>query len=305
MSGSVEFEHFIGLNAIPTGAIFHPNGQKYIFSNGASVVIGDLIDPHIQSFLNHHDDYINCLALSASGKYIASGQKGDHSDIVIWDFESHEIVHQFEEHDHMIQSMSFSHDEKILASVGNEADGKLMFWDLSNGCIIASASNLPAGTQCLQFGGFVRDIKRRDTDSYLLCSAGNDGMQLWGLDPYSGDLSSFKLTGEVRATINRQVTAVSFSADREYLYGATTSGDYIIASLKARKILQAVQATRNSVNSILACDDGVVTGCGDGTIKLFAIDGSFKLQVSLDGAVLGLSYSADCSEVRILTYLFT
>jgi hypothetical protein len=36
----------------------------------------------------------------------------------------------------------------------------------------------------------------------------------------------------VRATIARTVTAVAFSEDRELLYGATTSGDFVIAILK-------------------------------------------------------------------------
>ena len=76
MSASVEFDRFIGLNVLPSGALFHPDGQKYVFSSGGNIVIGDLIDSNQQVFLREHDDFITCLAVSSSGKYLASGQTG-------------------------------------------------------------------------------------------------------------------------------------------------------------------------------------------------------------------------------------
>jgi len=51
MSASLEFERFIGSNPISNGAVYHPDGTRYVFSAGGNVVIGDLIDPSAQSFL--------------------------------------------------------------------------------------------------------------------------------------------------------------------------------------------------------------------------------------------------------------
>ena len=267
MAESVEFEHFIGINTIPSSTHFHPNGQKYIFSSGASLVIGDLIDPHAQEFLRRHDDAITCTALSRSGQLIASGQKGENADVFIWDYATQKVMHRFEEHDFGIQSIAFSEDEKLFASIGNEEDGKLIVWDLSNGCILAS-SKIALGTVTVRFAGFVKDIKRRNTSHYLLCTAGLDGVVLWDLDPYSGDFLPLKLVGEARATITRHVTDVAFSDDREYLYGATTSGDFIVGNVRSNKIVQAIQATKMQLNAILYHENGVVIGCGDASIKL-------------------------------------
>lgn len=300
MTEAVEFEHFIGLNTIPKSAIFHPNGQKYIFSSGANLVIGDLIDPHIQHFLSNHDDIITALALSPSGDIIASGQSGDHSDIYVWDYHTHKALYKFEEHDYSIQDIAFSDDGKILATIGNADDGKLIIWDLSNGCIIASANNIPVGTLCVTFGGFVKDIKRRDTSHYLIATAGSDGVMLWDLDPYSGDMLPMKLTGEARATITRCITDLSFSNDKEYLYGATTSGDYIIASIKANKILHAQQATKMKINAILYYSGGIVLGCGDCSVKVYTLNGDFMGQLLLDGPVISLSQSPDKLEVSFI-----
>jgi WD40 repeat protein len=69
----------------------------------AFAVINDLTDAHNQVFLRGHDDDISCLAVSASGRFIASGQTGDNSDVIVWDFEQHAVVWRLQEHFHGVQ----------------------------------------------------------------------------------------------------------------------------------------------------------------------------------------------------------
>jgi WD40 repeat protein len=294
---SLEFDHFIGLNTIHQGALFHPDGAKYIFSSGANVVIGDLIDPHLQHFLRGHDDCVTCLALSPSGQYIASGQRGENSDVIVWDYANRSLLYRFEEHDGLIQTLGFSEDNKILATIGSQ-DNQMILWDLSNGCIIVSTAKLPPGTTTLAFNGFVRDIKRRDTSHYQLITAGADGVMIWDVDPFQGELLCAKMLGDTRGTITRHVTALAFSEDREYLFGATTSGDFMIGSFKNSRILKAVPATRMALQSIMTHRDRIIIGCGDKTIKVYNINGDFLQETRLDGAVVGLSMSSDKLEVR-------
>lgn len=59
---------------------------------GASIIVGDLTDPHNQFFLRGHDDQITCIAISNNGALIASGQKGENSDILLWDYESKKAI---------------------------------------------------------------------------------------------------------------------------------------------------------------------------------------------------------------------
>jgi WD40 repeat protein len=301
MSESIEFEHFIGCNAIPGGIAFHPNGKNYVIAAGGSVLIGDLTNPQCQDFLRKHDNQVTCIALSPNGNYIASGQKGENSNIYIWDFITSKILHSFEEHDHMVQCIAFSDDEKVLVSVGSSDDRKLIVWDLSNGCIIASSGKVPIGTTCVAHGGFIRDIKRRDTDHYQICTGGKDGIVVWDLDPYSGEIESHPVSGDSRATVSRSITAVIFSDDKELIFAATTSGDYAIASVKHLRILQVVQATKMGLLSLMTNNQGVIVGCGDSTIKFFDNSGMFSREVKLDGAVVGLSFSPDRREVLALT----
>ena len=304
-SASLDFEHFVGINAIPSGAKFHPNGNTYVYAAGGNIILGDLTDAHKQDFLRAHDDYVTCLAVSKSGQLIASGQRGKDSNAFVWDYEGKCVLYKIEEHDGLVQDMAFSHDERVLATIGGNEDHKLLCWDMSTGAVIGSSNKLPTGTMCLAWGGFIRDVKRRDTEHYLLCTAGSDGLLMWDLDPYSGELTPFRLAGDAKATLTRTVTAVSFSEDREFVYGATASGDFIVASMRYQRVIQTVQATKLGLNSIETIPGGILIGCGDSTIKQF--NSSFELsgQLKCDGIVLGMSVSEDKLEVLATTSVGT
>lgn len=304
---SIEFEHFIGINSVPNGAYFHPNGKNYVYAAGGNVIISDLNDSHLQHFLRKHDDTITCITVSDSGKYIASGQQGFNSNVYVWNFEERVCIYSLEEHDHKIVSVNFSHDDRLLATVGDDEDGKMLIWDMSNGYIVCSAPRLPRHTSLVMFCGFVRDVKRRDTSHYLLCTAGLEGPLLWDLDPISGELLALKLLGDSRNTIFRQVSALAVSRDRESVFAATTSGDFAVINVRAQRIVSSVLATKLGCMSIVVSTNFIVVGCGDGTIKCFgqylsATDGQLITQTQIDGSpVVSLGLSHDHREVIGLT----
>lgn len=300
-SSQIELDHFFGLNAIPNSVLFHPNGQNYIFPSGGNLVLGDLSDVHYQEILSGHTDSVTCVAISNNGSMIASGQKGENPDVNVWNFTSHEIIFKLEEHDGKLQAIAFSHDDKILGTLGSNEDGKLMIWDMSNGYIIASAKP-PLGSECIAFGGFVKDIKRRNTQNYLLCTGGKDGLMIWHLDPFKGDFDPVKLGGEGRLSTSRHIMSLQFSSDYELIYGATTSGEYVIASVRSSRVVQTIQATRMAVSSIaIGLDAGVVIGCGDTSLKFFDRDAVFNGEIRLDSPVISLSSSKDLREILAAT----
>ena len=47
------------------------------------------------------------------------GQKGDNSDVVIWDYNQKKAIYRLSEHDHAVSHLAFSHDDKLLISVGS------------------------------------------------------------------------------------------------------------------------------------------------------------------------------------------
>lgn len=58
-----------------TRAFFqHPDGKHVVYPVGSTIVVKDQSGAKPQVFLNGHTNVITSLALSPSGKYIASGQ---------------------------------------------------------------------------------------------------------------------------------------------------------------------------------------------------------------------------------------
>ena len=135
----VELDHAIGFSGQVDNSVFlHPNSTDYIMIAGCSIVTGSLSDPHNQHFLTAHDDLITCVAVSNYGGLIASGQKGDNSDVVIWDYAQKKAVYRLSEHDYAVAALAFSHDDALLISAGSQLDGKLFIWNTANGTIISS-----------------------------------------------------------------------------------------------------------------------------------------------------------------------
>ena len=102
-SAPIELEHAIGFSASCGKLCYHPNGKKFICAAGASLVVCDFADAHDQVFLRGHDRPVTCLALSNSGRFVASGQHGDNSDAIVWDYEGAKLLYRLSEHDHGIQ----------------------------------------------------------------------------------------------------------------------------------------------------------------------------------------------------------
>ena len=219
---TAELDHFIGLNS-NIDIVLHPNREQYLYSSGSNIILTNLLKSNENRLITIHDDFVTALALSNDGTIVASGQKGLNSNVIIWDLSTESIIYTFEEHDNSIQNLLFTHDDRVLVSIGGTDDNKLFFLDMSNGYIIAS-SRVPTGTVCVATGGYVKDIKRRNTDKYLFATAGSNGIVLWVLDPFEGQVEAVPIQGDPRATISRHITSLSFSDDGEYLFAGTTSG---------------------------------------------------------------------------------
>lgn len=294
---AVELEHAIGYSSVCSTICWHPNGTKYLYAAGASIVVSDFVDPHDQAFLRGHDDNITCLALSNSGRYVASGQYGDNADAIVWDYEAKKLLYRMSDHDHGVACLAFSDDERLLATVGLVDDNKILIWDLSNGYIVTVANCNPSPCTSVAWGGMVKDIKRRDTSNYQLCTAGNQRMVLWSLDPRQGEISGERVVTEGRGSMVRDFTSVAFSDDKETIYAATTSGDFVIARVKTKSIVVNVPACRLGMHSLICWPEGLLVGGGDGSVTSFDTNMHDTCSVLLDGAVTSLSFSPDKVEV--------
>ena len=84
-------------------------------------------DPKLrQKLLSGHRGAVSCLAVSKSGKYLASGEKthmGFQADVFLWNFECGSIMHRLAAlHKVKVEAMAFSPNDKYLVSLGGQDD---------------------------------------------------------------------------------------------------------------------------------------------------------------------------------------
>jgi hypothetical protein len=72
-------------------------------------------------------------------------------------------------------------------------DKKIFIWDTSNGYIVAKQVMQPDPMTCMRWGGFVKDIKGRNTELYQFATAGNKSLVLWQLDTKKGRFMIFRV----------------------------------------------------------------------------------------------------------------
>lgn len=199
------------------------------------------------------------------------------------------------EHDYCVITVQFSDDEKLLFSCGNSMDKKLFIWDTSNGYIVGSYPLLPDPIICMKWGGFVKDIKGRDTNRYQFATAGNKQLFIWKFDAKTGSFEHEYLnTG---STI-REYICLEFSKNKEdFLYAGTTSGDFCIFQMKNKLLASINIVAALGVTAIKAVSRTLLlAGCGNGTIALYKLEGGTASQlkkISLNGKITSFSHSED------------
>jgi len=150
---------------------------------------------------------------------------------------------------------------------------------------------IPDPIICAKWGGFVKDIKGRDTAKYQFATAGNKQICIWKLDAKTGTLEHETInTG---STI-REYISMDFSKNKEdYLFVGTTSGDFLIFQMKTLILSAIVNVCAQGVTSInTLTKDLLVVGGGNGTIAFYKVDGNQCTNIgkqTVTGAVNSLS----------------
>jgi WD40 repeat protein len=291
----LELFHGIGYNgSIINSLLLHPNMIEYIYLAGGVIVIAEMNDPNKQHFLRGHDNEVTTISLSNNGKLLASGQKGENSDILIWDYQGRRVIFTLSEHDYAVTILKFSHDDKLLYSNGNTVDKKIFVWDVSSGNIVSSCSLFPSPTVYMTWGGMVKDHRNLPTDNYLFANCGENLLCIWKLDPLKGLMEK-----EIVQTGNflREYTCILFSKDEKYLFAGTASGDIISFIVKNKSMVFSQIICAGGITAIAAIDNNqIIVGGGDGSLVLLYIEGYHceeLARVKVYGSIFSLSTSAD------------
>jgi len=249
---------------VPHGLHIHPGNEHLIYPLGSTVVIKNLKTKK-QVFLRGHTDRITCLAVSKSGKYIATGQQSHmKAPMYIWDFEAaisgvgDNVYHKLKPtHQKRVQSLAFSAEDTYLASVGGEDDGKLVIWSVKRGKTLHGVNAAKETTLTLAY---------YNEDECMLVTAGFYNIRCWNFDPDTYDLTHTEMkTGNLR----RVFKSLAISEDDSSCYAGTTTGDLLRFSLTSNPPLFKTHANELfscGICAICVMEPYLLLGNGDGTI---------------------------------------
>jgi len=288
MESELELSAVIGFKGtVPQGLILHPDNEHLIFPLGCTVVVRNLMQK-TQSFLQGHDNQVNCITVSPSGALLASGQKtfmGFPADVIVWDFVERCEIHRLSLHKVAVTDLSFSFDELYLATLGGQDDNSLVVWELAGGQAICGTPAATDTAHCVQW------FRSNNT---MLVTGGNYHVRVWQFDLPNKKLRATQAnTGQIK----RVTTNVLLSADDQFVYCGTQTGDFLEVSLDRALFKRSTPKTPFSQGiscSALLPDGDMLIGTGDGTIARLTF-GTLRLksQCQVLGGVTSITLTTD------------
>ncbi|KAM4691350.1 cilia- and flagella-associated protein 52 [Rhinophrynus dorsalis] len=262
----LELESIIGFNGnVLSGLISHPDREHLIYPLGCTVIIESLVK-HKQHFLQGHTNNVSCVAVSKSGKYLASGQvtyMGFKADIFLWDYAKREAYAKLTLHKVKVEALAFSPNERYLVSLGGQDDGSVVLWNIATREAICGS---PASS--LSTGHALTVVFSNNSDSIFM-TGGNGTVRVWELD-----LPNRKMrpTECQMGQIKRVVTCLAVAEDDSWFYCGTSTGDILKMNTKT-KLLNSCGPQKGrfslGVSALTVLKTGeFLIGSGDGRLSL-------------------------------------
>ena len=221
----------------------------YIIFEGYTVTCQNSIEVALQA---GHSSYINCLAVSQNGQFVASGSND--RTVKIWDLSTGKLLKTLQGHNFEINNVKFDPSSKYLMS-HNFAETKV--WDILNGTELTTV-----------FQDSVFDISSVafSPDGNLMAVGTFQGwIKIW-------NIQSKKLLHSANCHYGN-VIALSFDSSSTSLYTFARNGFAVILSLSPFKEIDRRQLKISNAECQMAVYDPSCTflavGYSDGKIGLF------------------------------------
>ncbi|GIL58625.1 hypothetical protein Vafri_13638 [Volvox africanus] len=291
--------HMKGLNGLLTGSVQAIPNSRGPFTIaqicGAAVILGSENNLASQQILRGHDNPITAFAMSNGGAFLATGQGGPHSDVLIWDLATMTSKARFPEHDLEVAALSFSHDDRLLLTASCLKGAKVVILDTVTGKVV-SRHQLEPGKRVTASAWAHAAAGGR---TYTFATAAAEEVTMWTLDPFTGQLAGRAV---VIGSVRREYTCLLFSQDSNWLYGGTTSSDVVTINVQRLSVQMSHPVCSSGVGALLTAPDGsgvtIVAG-RDGSLSTFnAAGGSWRELrpfATVPGAVSSLTLSSDKS----------
>jgi len=283
----LELVSIIGFDGnAPKGLRAHPDGVHIVYPFGIKLAVQNM-ETKAQSFMEGHNNVISCVAISDSGKYIASGQinhMGFKAPVIVWSFETKKPVFQHDSHKVRVESVLFSSCETFIISLGGRDDANVCVFNFHTKEAICGtfSSNRNAG-DAVTLGAM-------NLRGPCFITGGVSTLKVWTLNPKARSVRGVDVAmGKIR----RKITCIEITSNDEYAYCGTSTGDVMKVKLpwspdlnildpiappaligcygkipKKKKNMQPDMYSLGVRAILLLCGNKLLIGAGDGTIDL-------------------------------------
>jgi len=286
--------------AVPAGLRVHPDRETLLYPLGTNVIVESIHDRTQQTFLQGHSGNVTCIAVSKSGRYIASGQEtsgGFNADVIIWDFVERKELKRLSVHKMAVASLAFSPSDKFLVSLGGPDDDKLNIWDVATGKALFNKATSNGR------GGAANTVTFASQSDHIFVVGGNDSLRVWEINSDTHKALPFDV---VTREIRRDVTSLAVSDDDSVVYAGTRSGDIMEFGLTNR-LLKNVGPDRakfaKGVTAMSLLKNGdLLVGSGNGTVALVnPVSWKTKRSAKVVGSVMSVTQRGDGHELFVGT----
>lgn len=262
----LHLQNMIGFGgAVPSGLKVHKDQKHLVYSVGCTIVIEDITSGR-QEFLSGHTNNVSCIAVSKSGRYIASGQvthMGYQADIIIWDFNTKSMYCKLVLHRNDVGALAFSPNDKYLVSLGGQDDGCVVVWNVDKKEAIC-------GSQAqVMSAGAAHTIVYANNNDEVFVTGGSGTLRVWQLDLEGRKIRPSEVrTGQLKRTIR----CIEMAEDDSYFYCGTTTGDILRVNMQSYNCQShGPEKDRFSLGicSLVILKTGeILVGAGDGTVAV-------------------------------------
>lgn len=244
--------------------VIHPSEMYMLYGLGSMIVVKS-VDGSKDKYLRGHSARVNYLAVSKQGNLFASGEVVEPSiaetaALIVWDFNSMQILYRVRFHKQMVMALSFNCDERLMASVGGARDGnQLVVWNMKEG---KSEAFVPASSQPEQE---CYDLKFFNSNPNKLATVHHNSVKVWTFEPATRKIKSFDCA---LGKINRYIICLSIDDIDEHAFCGTRSGDILEVSLSKGIFNRSGPINKKfsgAINQVLVKSKSVYAAVADGT----------------------------------------
>lgn len=325
-----ELSHIIGLNTNIEKCIqAHPTMlDTIIYSVGGIIVVEDLNDRNNQVFFRHGRNQIGSFRISNNGQFLAVGFISDNlekkipSSVILWNFETKEVIYELTGIFKGVSLLEFSQDDQYLSGAG--LDNSIFIWQISTGykCfhkvfefninllqwtyIFMDKNNLMANTpnqnnnEQQQINNTENNNKQFNTEYYLTIANVNVIHYVkfyydYTTSQFFTNFSRFNLPS---TGYNRIYTSSLCDLDNRLIYLGTSGGELSSFALDNLSFRTSYNVINNGVTALLFMEKmrSIIISGGDSRIKKMIFNEGKQIlshEIELSGRVIALTKGPD------------